>query len=108
MGYMAFAPRSRMDPPPRSFAPDAHACIMVLVLTDQSNTSLRRENASNAELASVVSPTFKPGTGLTTVKGCVAARWPAATLDRRSARCPAVLRRKLLISPKRGNVMQSF
>jgi len=37
-----------MDPPPRSFAPDAHACIMVLVLIDQPNTSLRRDIASKA------------------------------------------------------------
>src|SRR5260370_40965850 len=29
---MAFAPRKRMGPPPRSFAADAHNCIMVRVL----------------------------------------------------------------------------
>src|SRR6202021_3641598 len=46
--YMALAPRSRMDPSPRSFAPDAHACIMVLVRMDQPNTSLRRDIASKA------------------------------------------------------------
>lgn len=108
MGYMAFVPRPRMDPPPRSFAPDAHACIMVLVPTGQPNTSLRRDNASNAKLASVVFPTFKPGIGLATVKGRVATRWPTATLDRRSTRCLIVRRRKLLISPNRGSHMQSF
>ena len=48
MEYMAFAPRPRMDPPPRSFAPDAHACIMVLISIDQPNTSLRRDIASKA------------------------------------------------------------
>jgi hypothetical protein len=34
---------------------------------------------------------LKPGSGLAAVKGCVAARWPAATLDRRSARAPSRL-----------------
>jgi len=29
---MAFVPRKRMGPPPRSFAADAHDCIMVWVL----------------------------------------------------------------------------
>src|SRR5580693_8662630 len=29
---MAFVPRKRMGPPPRSFAADAHDCIMVQVL----------------------------------------------------------------------------
>src|SRR5271163_4487676 len=29
---MAFVPRKRMGPPPRSFAADAHDCIMVRVL----------------------------------------------------------------------------
>ncbi|MEA2956852.1 MAG: hypothetical protein QOJ58_2352 [Alphaproteobacteria bacterium] len=97
MEYLAFAPRPRMDPPPRSFAPDAHACIMVLVWIDQPNTSLRRDIASKAGLASEVvlmpptaspRPDLKPAAGLATVKGCVASRWPAATLDRRCARRP--------------------
>jgi hypothetical protein len=47
---MAFEPRFRMGPPPRSFAPDAHDCIMVPILTDQPNTSLRREVAPDGEL----------------------------------------------------------
>jgi len=34
---------------------------------------------------------LKPGSGLAAVKGFVAARWPAATLDRRSARAPSRL-----------------
>ena len=40
---MVLEPRFRMGPPPRSFAADAHDCIMVPILTDQPNTSLRRE-----------------------------------------------------------------
>src|SRR5262245_38771927 len=32
-----------MGPPPRSFAADAHDCIMVAILTDRPNTSLRRD-----------------------------------------------------------------
>jgi hypothetical protein len=40
---MVFEPRFRMGPPPRSFAADAYDCIMVQILTDQPNTSLRRE-----------------------------------------------------------------
>jgi len=78
-----------MDPPLRSFAPDAHACIMVLVLTGQPNTSLRRDDASNAELASAVLSTVKPGIGLATVKGYVALAMACGhPLDRRSTRCP--------------------
>src|SRR5262245_16433752 len=32
-----------MGPPPRSFAADAHDCIMVAILADRPNTSLWRE-----------------------------------------------------------------
>lgn len=38
---MALEPRCRMGPPLRSFAADAHGCIMVRVLNDPPNTSLR-------------------------------------------------------------------
>jgi len=41
--HMVLEPRLRMGPPPRSFAADAHDCIMAPILTDQPNTSLRRE-----------------------------------------------------------------
>src|SRR5215469_128239 len=40
---MAFEPRFRMGPSPRSFAADAHDCIMVAILPDRPNTSLWRE-----------------------------------------------------------------
>ncbi len=40
---MALVPRSRMDPPPRSFAADAHDCIMVPIPSDRPNTSLPRD-----------------------------------------------------------------
>ena len=36
---MAFAPRFRMGPPPRSFAADAHDCIVVAIPPDRPNTS---------------------------------------------------------------------
>jgi hypothetical protein len=97
---MALAPRSRMDPSPRSFAPDAHACIMVLVPMDQPNTSLRRDIASTASSPRKSSqcrqhqnahPTLKPAAGLAIVKGYVASRWPAATLDPRSAHAASCL-----------------
>src|SRR6266513_1321212 len=52
---MVFEPRFRMGPPPRSFAADAHDCIMVTVLTDRPNTSLWREVAPDSELPSVTS-----------------------------------------------------
>jgi len=44
-----------MGPPPRSFAVDAHDCIMVTVLTDRPNTSLWRNVAPDGELPSVTS-----------------------------------------------------
>ena len=34
----------------RSFAADAHDCIMVRIQTDLPNTSVRREDAPNGEL----------------------------------------------------------
>jgi hypothetical protein len=40
MPDMAFRPRPRMDPPPRSFAADAHGCIMVATRRGRPNTSL--------------------------------------------------------------------
>ena len=40
---MVFEPRFRKGPPPRSFAADAHDCIMVPILTDRPNTSLWRD-----------------------------------------------------------------
>jgi hypothetical protein len=42
---MAFAPRSRMDPPPRSSAADAYDCIMVPIRLDRPNTSLWRDRS---------------------------------------------------------------
>jgi transposase len=42
MSDMALAPRSRMDPPPRSSPADAHDCIMVPIRPDRPNTSLWR------------------------------------------------------------------
>jgi hypothetical protein len=42
MSDLAVVPRSRMDPPPRSSAADAHDCIMVPIRPDQPNTSLWR------------------------------------------------------------------
>src|SRR5262252_1565067 len=52
---LAFEPRFRMGPPPRSFAADAHDCIMVAVLSDRPNTSLWRNVAPDGELPSVTS-----------------------------------------------------
>ena len=42
---MAQMPTERMGPPPRSFAADAHDCIMVRIQTDLPHTSVRREDA---------------------------------------------------------------
>jgi hypothetical protein len=41
---MVFEPRFTVGPPPRSFAADAHDCIMVSILAGRPNTSLRRED----------------------------------------------------------------
>ena len=50
---MAAEPPCRMGPPPRSFAADAHGCIMVRVPRDPPNTSSRREiRAADGELPS--------------------------------------------------------
>src|SRR6516162_7943169 len=45
-------PTKRLAPPPRSFAADAHDCIMVRTSTNLPNTSLRREIRLNRELPS--------------------------------------------------------
>jgi hypothetical protein len=50
---MAAEPWCRMGLPPRSFAADAHGCIMVRVSRDPPNTSSRRETrTANGELPS--------------------------------------------------------
>ena len=50
---LALEPLFRLDPPPRSFAADAHGCIMVRVSRDPPNTSSRREiRTANGELPS--------------------------------------------------------
>src|ERR1700726_835303 len=49
---MAQMPTERMGPPPRSFAADAHDCIMVRIQTDLPDTSLWREDAPQGELPS--------------------------------------------------------
>src|SRR4029453_5159210 len=41
---MVLAPFLRMDPPPRSFAADAHDCIMVRDPLDRPNTRLWRDD----------------------------------------------------------------
>src|SRR5260370_27950902 len=45
-------PTERMGPAARSFAADAHDCIMVRIQTDLPHTSVRREDAPNGELPS--------------------------------------------------------
>ena len=42
---MAHMPTARMGPAARSFAADAHDCIMVRIQTDLPHTSVRREDA---------------------------------------------------------------
>ena len=41
---MACKPPTRMGPPPRSFAADAHGCIVVRIQRDRPNTSLWRDD----------------------------------------------------------------
>src|ERR1700730_3824275 len=45
-------PTERMGPAARSFAADAHDCIMVRIQTDLPHTSVWREDAPNGELPS--------------------------------------------------------
>ncbi len=57
---MAFMPRNRIGPPPRSFAADAHDCIMVRVSTDPTEYKVvARASAPAAELPSDCSDTEK-------------------------------------------------
>jgi hypothetical protein len=58
--HMAVKPRGRMGPPPRSFAADAHDCIMVQALMSRPDTSMRRDSSSRCKGALpslIVSPT---------------------------------------------------
>src|SRR5271157_5386446 len=41
---MALVPLCRLGPPSRSFAADAHGCIMVPIPMDRPNTRLRRDD----------------------------------------------------------------
>ena len=119
---MASMPSNRMGPPPRSFAADAHDCIMVRIQMDLPNTSLRRETSR----AMAGSPRFvldrllrqqrglaaRHGVGAPDLAevGAVLApvniaarrlrRWPSANVDRRCAR------RSLVFRPGRRNGSQ--
>ena len=103
---MAFAPRFRMGPPPRSFAADAHDCIVVSTLGSAEYKFVARDARPMAS-----SPRYRRryrseerGHGARVVpnervcrcarsrQGQVAARWPSATLDRRSAQRPNKIR----------------
>jgi hypothetical protein len=53
---MAVAPRSTMDPPPRSPAADAHDCIMVPIQPGRPNTSLWRGDRATGKLPSDITP----------------------------------------------------
>jgi hypothetical protein len=105
--HMAYEPRFRMGPPPRSFAADAHDCIMVPILMDRPNTSLRRVARARwrAPLGIVVTanteiaikelrpqdrphPNNKHAAVLATVKGKSLRDGLRPTLDRRCAQRP--------------------
>jgi hypothetical protein len=62
---MAFVPRTRIDPPPRSFAADAYDCIMVPIWSDRPNTSLRRDRPRHwrAPLGSLLRHLQSPSAG---------------------------------------------
>ena len=75
---MASKPLCRLDPSPRSFAADAHDCIMVTILPDRPNTRLWRVLCARwrAPLGIVVAcPSWRlarptePAAVLVTVKG---------------------------------------
>ncbi len=55
---MAQMPTERMGPPPRSFAADAHDCIMVRIRTDLPNTSVWREMRPMASSPRIITQTF--------------------------------------------------
>src|SRR5215471_2330735 len=85
---MALMPLFRMGPPPRSFAADAHYCIMVPV-SDPPNTRTRHEHScATRGLPSYRHPdTAKSAGVLGTVQGqAFGGRQDAASLDRPCAR----------------------
>jgi hypothetical protein len=89
---MVLAPRFRMGPPSRSFAADAHDCIVVAILTGRPNTSSWRAIcAHDGELplgiVSVADTALEKTRPIAQVCRCargrqgqVAPRWPSATL----------------------------
>ena len=93
---MASKPLCRLDPSPRSFAADAHDCIMVTILTDRPNTRLWRvlrplaSSPRNCRRLPELEarPTHLACRRARDRQGQVASRWPAATLDRHCARRP--------------------
>ena len=56
---MAFMPRNRLGPPPRSFAADAHDCIMVRVSTDPTEYKV----VARASATSPIQGNFGPEQG---------------------------------------------
>src|SRR5215470_1602992 len=75
--HMACAPRFRMGPPPRSFAADAHDCIMVRLGRGLPDTSLWRDIRALGEL---------PSDGLTPIAGlsCTGSKTQQKSLDTKS------------------------
>ena len=103
---MAFAPRFRMGPPPRSFAADAHDCIVVstpgsaeykFVARDarpmaSSPRYRRRFDLNERGHGARVVPSERVWRSARSRQGQVAARWPSASLDSRSAQRPGKIK----------------
>jgi hypothetical protein len=86
---MVFQTALKNGPAAPELRRDAHDCIMVAILTDQPNTRLRgTPRQMRAPLGIVIVGPHRglarppqPAAVLATVKGKVAVRWRAATLD---------------------------
>ena len=57
---MVSTPLSRMGPPPRSFAADAHDCIMVRPPVDQPNTRVWRDDPRPMASSPLIVDGFRP------------------------------------------------
>ena len=94
---MAAMPALRMGPPPRSFAADAHACIMVRVTaTHRIQGCGASSSCPDSELPSDVSS--RPQPACRRARGCQGAAW-----KRRSVR-PGAERRPALTAPVRAGL----
>jgi hypothetical protein len=108
---MALEPRSRMDPPPRSFAADAYDCIKVPIRPDRPNTSLRRDRSRHRRAPLGLSLSDVPATAdvrAVSRKARLAVHRPSACSGVKALRNTSCVRRQSRQAPLAFRSLDAF